>query len=37
MMTTAVEIGLALAAIAATGAIIIRILDNYRETGRKKK
>ncbi len=37
MAASLVELGLALLCIAAAGSLLIRLLDNYREIGRKGK
>jgi hypothetical protein len=37
MTATVIELGLALIAIIAAGLILIRIWDNHRETGRKRR
>jgi hypothetical protein len=37
MITTIVELCIALAAIAAAGLVLLRIWDNAREAGRKQK
>ena len=37
MMASVIELGAALVAIIAAGLILIRIWDNHRETGRKRR
>jgi hypothetical protein len=37
MVTTIIELGIALVAIGAAGLVLLRIWDNQRDAGRKQK